>query len=691
MHREIAQFATEVRKHGDRLDFHDAALQDHNKLHEGSLSRIEALEKEVKELRAASRSPTPSRAPPSPGARSLTPQRERNIEEELQMAIGGWEDCRRDEAVEEAKAIFEAAQIPNAWLEIWSPYSRTSHVRVILQFPPNYKTVPQQRAFQTEVLEKLKGRKWTSNVPGNEGRTIWIQRHRSPEDRAKIRAIVSVKEFIDQLTFGGGLRKKHAEIDWRGKLFVGNVNVLGGPHESDTLQDLDLPLADPRGNHTGWFIKAEHFARATGLPAEQLPDLREEVGGLKELALLGWGQDEVRLGSSSYVKPLLTGLAVILRSGGRKVQLLSDLNLDLMSLHANENDERRAIWSEVLEDSDTALGSDHRRALNYSHMHRCGKWRVDLSQVSPHRHAPDQDPSDTGIRLKLSAAGDYHAVRGQEKATREMKSFYKNKYTPPEPTSPSDTADTYLSLAQQAGKSTGQDGVPYELMFSIMQSQVHLATNHLRNQNVMLQSLVLRAQDQIEKTIRGLGARVTALTGAVTTIEQMYEATAGCINDVFQAMDDVMRKENSLFQEHTAVVARAVKDLEETFRSTLASHKQMFESSGFSHVTYFNDILRLENDLHSNLHEHILPALRFIADNLQALSQSEQKRMLAGNVFVLTLRSRLSSRLDNTAGEVIDRFLQMGPEYLKNNLVHGIQYVLQAQPNPDDGSILIRT
>ena len=169
LHREIAQFATEFRKHGERLDNHDTALQTHNRLHEGSISRIEALEKEVKELRAASRSPTPSRAPPSPGARSLTPQRERNIEEELQMAIGGWEDCRRDEAVEEAKAIFEAAQIPNAWLEIWSPYSRTSHVRVILQFPPNYKTVPQQRAFQTEVLEKLKSRKWTSNVPGNEG------------------------------------------------------------------------------------------------------------------------------------------------------------------------------------------------------------------------------------------------------------------------------------------------------------------------------------------------------------------------------------------------------------------------------------------------------------------------------------------------------------------------------------------
>ena len=159
-----------------------------------------------------------------------------------------------------------------------------------------------------------------------------------------------------------------------------------------------------------------------------------------------------------------------------------------------------------------------------------------------------------------------------------------------------------------------------------MQKQVHLATQHLRNQNVMLQSLILRVQDQVEKSIRALGTRVTGLTGAVDTIEQMYEATAGFINVVFQAMDEVMKKENSLFQEHTAVVAHALNEMKETFRTTLASHKQMFESFGFSHVTYFNNILRLDNDMHDNLHMHVLPALRYIADILQALSQNEQAR-----------------------------------------------------------------
>ena len=437
----------------------------------------------------------------------------------------------------------------------------------------------------------------------------------------------------------------------------------------------------------------------------------QEVGGLKELALLGWDQDEIRLGSATYVtfmsfplksfhgtviglplealpkvanvKPLLTGLAVTLQHGGRKefvislhlphrqrqdclqvwheqldelreflhgmrymdqITILADLNLDLMSLHSNENDERRillegllsefaldrtyphkptwsnsrgshsridyvlyssgtrqALWSEVLEDSDVVLGSDHRcctlavqdlrkttrsRALGYAKVHRCGKWKVDLSaapglceclhdqlvalnlpltdstiqglasqtcsrpgslryrdtpeikaMISLRRRQSGSQSRETAQKIATAralakkawmtslldrgASGDYHAVSffkrrqstrfsqgsfimragGQEKATRAMKNFYKTKYTPPEPTSPQATLDAYLALVDcvpnalpitteevqavldttKAGKSTGQDGVPYELIFSIMQSSLQAEFIHFFN------------------------------------------------------------------------------------------------------------------------------------------------------------------------------------------------------------------
>ncbi|CAE7766527.1 unnamed protein product [Symbiodinium sp. CCMP2592] len=270
MHREMVHFTSELQSHKVRLDTHDAVLKEHTERGEAHHLRISALEREVRDLRAASRSPTPQRAPPSP--RGSSPRSERNIDEELQLAIGGWEDARRDEAVEEAKAFFEAMQLEKSWLDIWSPYSRTSHVRVTLQFPDNCKNVPQQRAFQTQVLDKLKSKKFLSNIPGQECRELWVQRHRTPEDRAKIRAIVSVKEFIEQLTFAQGFTKRLAEIDWRGKLFVGNINVLGSPDSADPLQDDDFPLSDARGNHSGWYIKGAAFTKATGLTSESLPE-----------------------------------------------------------------------------------------------------------------------------------------------------------------------------------------------------------------------------------------------------------------------------------------------------------------------------------------------------------------------------------------------------------------------------------
>ena len=269
MHRELVHFTSELGNHKVRLDTHDAVLKEHTEKYEAHQIRLSALEREVRDLRAGSRSPTPARAPPSP--RGNSPRSERNIEEELQLALGGWEDARREEAVEEAKALFEALQLEHAWLDIWSPYSRTSHVRIALKFPETHTSISQQRRFQKQVLEKLQTRKFLRNIPGQECREIWVQRHRTPEERAKIRAIVSVKEFIEQLTFAEGHKKRPGEINWRGKLFVGNVNILGSPEQTEPLQEDDFPLSDARGNHSGWFIRGAAFHKATGLESSSIP------------------------------------------------------------------------------------------------------------------------------------------------------------------------------------------------------------------------------------------------------------------------------------------------------------------------------------------------------------------------------------------------------------------------------------
>ena len=60
----------------------------------------------------------------------------------------------------------------------------------------------------------------------------------------------------------------------------------------------------------------------------------------------------------------------------------------------------------------------------------------------------------------------------------------------------------------------------------------------------------------------------------------------------------------------------------------------------------------------------------------------------AATALLDDLKTQLSGSMDTTAGATVDRFMKMIAEYVKTNLVHGIHYVLQAQANPDEGSIL---
>ena len=60
----------------------------------------------------------------------------------------------------------------------------------------------------------------------------------------------------------------------------------------------------------------------------------------------------------------------------------------------------------------------------------------------------------------------------------------------------------------------------------------------------------------------------------------------------------------------------------------------------------------------------------------------------AASTLLDDLKAQLSGNMNTTADAAVDNFMKMLPEYVKTNLVQGIHYVLQAQANPDDGSIL---
>ena len=287
-HKDLLDLGTEMQTQKVRVETLEKTARIHNDLHEQSISRISQLEKEVQDLRR-SQTPPRGREPGSPRfrndrspPRSPSAQRERESEEELDIVVGGWRDARRSDAENEVQSLFQATGHDGDWTTIRAPYTRTSFVRVQLRFPDPDAPIAQRRLFQTRILDDLRKDTWTSALPDQNEATLWITKHRSPETRAKIRALVGAKEFFKSLPPSPNPPRtipEEPEIDWRGKLWVGRYQVLGNAEHGSEVQAYDQFVPDTRGNHTSWFVSARAFSAATGYEETALQELWHQYGG----------------------------------------------------------------------------------------------------------------------------------------------------------------------------------------------------------------------------------------------------------------------------------------------------------------------------------------------------------------------------------------------------------------------------
>ena len=74
--------------------------------------------------------------------------------------------------------------------------------QVRLTFPNPEAHISVRRQFQTSIVDKLKSKSFTSGVAGSVGSRLWATKSKTPEERAKIRAIVLCKEFIHSRLLG---------------------------------------------------------------------------------------------------------------------------------------------------------------------------------------------------------------------------------------------------------------------------------------------------------------------------------------------------------------------------------------------------------------------------------------------------------------------------------------------------------
>ena len=172
-----------------RADEQEAALDQMKR-------EFKQLERELQEIKSAppTRNVSPVQTPRSGYARSDSPRFSGQREvDELQIVIGGWAEAKRDLIEGDVRNMFEALRAGALLKAVYVPYVRSGFCRVELVYAEQ--DLWARRKLQTTVLKHLQGLSYKSSIPGQESSRFWFTRNRTPQERAKIRAILSVQEL----------------------------------------------------------------------------------------------------------------------------------------------------------------------------------------------------------------------------------------------------------------------------------------------------------------------------------------------------------------------------------------------------------------------------------------------------------------------------------------------------------------
>ena len=255
----LAQVVTQVQGIDDQQ-------QDLAKAHKEMQHRMSNMEAEVRNLKSRSRSVSPAPPPPdqSPRSTAASTARERPPVDDLQLVIGGWDDARRGEIEQEIRDLFTKIEASPLLLNMHIPFVRSRFARVELLFTTD--SLAERRRIQTLTLEALKKAltNYTSVIQGQQGKRLWVTRNRSKEDREKIRALVSMKDYAKRY-----LDESQIDLDWRGRLWLKGEQALYW-HIWKKPGEGSIMLTNAAGDETGWWIDSEQFAKLLNIPSDRV-------------------------------------------------------------------------------------------------------------------------------------------------------------------------------------------------------------------------------------------------------------------------------------------------------------------------------------------------------------------------------------------------------------------------------------
>ena len=263
--RSLRNLQTEIRQLGTgqehlvrRADAQDHALQQMR-------DEVRELEKELNILKSAppsrSVSPAPNRTGPNT-PRSEYGSRPQQEVDEMQIVVGGWNECKRDLIEEDVRQMFACMDGGALIRNIHIPYVRCGYCRIELNYPEQ--DIWKQRKLQGVIVQALKEQRFVSKAPGQENCSFWASRNRSIQERAKVRAVISTYELCVRHV-GASV----ADRDWRGRVWVGTTQVLHHI-EHRTRRGDTLMLIDARGNETGWYLDLAQMQACLGVDRDTI-------------------------------------------------------------------------------------------------------------------------------------------------------------------------------------------------------------------------------------------------------------------------------------------------------------------------------------------------------------------------------------------------------------------------------------
>ena len=232
------------------------------------VARLNHMEAEARDLKTRSRSVSPAPPLPDQSPRSTTASTlgGRRVVDDFQIVIGGWNDAKRGDIEAEIRHLFELNQASPLLHNIHVPFVRSKFARVELLYTGG--NLAERRKVQNLVIEALKKtfRDFRSNIAGQQDKTLWVTRNRSKEDREKIRALVSIKDWALKHTSA-----ILVDLDWRGKLWIRGEQVLYW-HQFRKPEEGSMMLTNAAGDETGWWVDVHQLSRILAIPVDQVRD-----------------------------------------------------------------------------------------------------------------------------------------------------------------------------------------------------------------------------------------------------------------------------------------------------------------------------------------------------------------------------------------------------------------------------------